>query len=146
MIGEEECVIQHKLLVCQINLRTKIKKQHKPPPKRCIWKSHKPEDQEKYKKAVEESINSSALLSHPDSEADSESIWAEIKSCLINSCDSVCGWTKGNGKQERKTGRWDETVESLVKQMKTIEGVTEKRQQRKIFGGKRERKIRCICY
>ena len=86
------------------------------------------------------------MLSHPDSEADSESIWAEIKSCLINSCDSVCGWTKGNGKQERKTGRWDVTVESLVKQMKTIEGVTEKRQQRKIFEGKRERKIRCTCY
>ena len=26
------CVTQHKLLVCQINLRTQIRKQHKPPP------------------------------------------------------------------------------------------------------------------
>ena len=103
VIGGEECVTQHKLLVCEINLRTQIRKQHKPPPKRRIWKLRKPEVQEKYKKAVEESINSSSLLSDPDSEADGESIWTEIKSCLINACDSVCGWTKRNCKQERET-------------------------------------------
>ena len=43
----------------------------------------------KYKKAVEESINSLTLLSDPDSEADGESIWIEIKSCLINARDSM---------------------------------------------------------
>ena len=32
-IGDEKCVAQHKLLVCHINLRTKIRKQNKPPPK-----------------------------------------------------------------------------------------------------------------
>ena len=56
------------------------------------------------------------MLSDPDSEADVESIWTEIKSCLINFCDSVCVWTKGNCKQERETWWWDETVDSLVKQ------------------------------
>ena len=38
MIGDEECVAQHKLLVCQISLRTEIRKQYKPPPKRSVWK------------------------------------------------------------------------------------------------------------
>ena len=38
VIGDEEFVTQHKLLVCQINLKTQIRKQHKPPPKRHIWK------------------------------------------------------------------------------------------------------------
>ena len=47
VIENEECVIQHKLLVCEINLRTHIRKQNKPPPKRCIWKLQKPEAQEK---------------------------------------------------------------------------------------------------
>ena len=60
------------------------------------------------------------MLSDPDSEADLESIWTEIKSCLINVCDSVCGWTKGNCKQERETWWWDETVESLVKQKRKL--------------------------
>ena len=71
-------------------------------PKIRIWKLRKPEVQEKYKKAVKESINSSTLLSDPDSEADIESIWTEIKSCLINACDSLLGWPKGNSKQERE--------------------------------------------
>ena len=53
-----------------IHFRTQIRKQHKPPLKRRIQKLRKPEVQEKYKKAVEESINSSTLLSDPDSEAD----------------------------------------------------------------------------
>ena len=144
VIGDEECVTQQKLLVCPINLRTQIRKQHKPPPKTRIWKLRKPEIHEKYKKAVEESINSSTFLSDPDSEADVESIWTKIKSCLINACDCVCGWNKGNCKQERETWWWNETVQSLVKQ-KTMEGVAERRQQRKIFGGGKESKIRCIC-
>ena len=121
VIGDEECVTQHKLFFfCQINLRIQIRKQHKPPPKRNIWKLWKPKVQEKYKKAAEESINSSTFLSDPDSEADVESIWAEIKSCLINAFDSVCGWTKGNCKQERETQWWDETVESLVEQKRKL--------------------------
>ena len=65
------------------------------------WKLQKREVQEKYKKAIEESINSTALLSDPDSGADVESIWTETKSCLINACDSVCGWMKRNSKQDR---------------------------------------------
>ena len=102
VIGNEEYVTQHKLLVCEMILRTQIRKQHKPPPKGRFLKLRKPEVQEKYKKAVEASINSLTLLSDPDSEADVESIWTEIKSCLINVCGSVCGWTKGNCKQERE--------------------------------------------
>ena len=78
------------------------------------------------KKAVAE--NSSNLLSEPDSEADF-TVWTEIKYCLIKAFDSVYGWTKGNGEQKRET----------------MEGVTKRRQQRKIFGDKKESKIRCIC-
>ena len=76
--GDEECVTQHKLLICEINLRTQIRKQNKLPPKRHIWKLQKTEFQEKHKKAVEESINSSTLLSDLHSEADVESIWTAI--------------------------------------------------------------------
>ena len=39
---------------------------------------------------------------------------------MINACDSVCGWTKGNCKKERETWWWDETVESLVKQKRKL--------------------------
>ena len=66
-IRDEECVTQHKLFVCQIDLRTQIRKQQQPLSKERIWKLQKPEVQEKYKKVVDESINSSILLSGPDS-------------------------------------------------------------------------------
>ena len=36
VIGDEECVNQHELLACKINLRIQIRKQHKPLPKRHI--------------------------------------------------------------------------------------------------------------
>ena len=60
------------------------------------------------------------MLSDPDSEADVELIWTEIKSCLINACDYVCGWTKGNCKQERETWWWDKTIEIFVKQKRKL--------------------------
>ena len=39
VIRDEDCVTQHKLLLCQINLRTQIRKQDKPPAKNRIWGS-----------------------------------------------------------------------------------------------------------
>ena len=48
IIGNEECVTQHKLLVHEINLRTLMRKQPQPPPARRIWKLWKLEVQEKY--------------------------------------------------------------------------------------------------
>ena len=74
----------------------------------------------------------STLLSDPDSEEDVELIWTEIKSCLINACDYVCGWTKGNCKQERETWWWDETVEIFVKQKRKLQNEWQK-------GGRKEK-------
>ena len=49
-------------------------------------------------------------------------------------------WVKRNGKQERETLWWDETVESLVKHKRKLrKEVAEMRQQRKIFEGKKEK-------
>ena len=42
------------------------------------------------------------MLSDLDSEADVESIWTEIISCLIGAFDCVCGWMTGNSTQERE--------------------------------------------
>ena len=120
VIGDEEYVTKHKLLACKTNLRTQIRKLHNPPPKRHIWQLQKPEIQGKYKKALEESLYSTTLISDPDTEADVESILTEIKFYLINAGDSACGWMKGNGKQERETWWWDETVESLVKHKRKL--------------------------
>ena len=38
---------------------------------------------------------------------------------MINACDSVCGWTEGDGTQG-ETWCWDERVESLVKHKRKL--------------------------
>ena len=89
VIGDEECVTQHKLLVCDLHLKTRLPTQHKPQPKRCIWKLRKPEIQEKYKMTVKEAIHSSSNLQ--SSATSVESMWNDISTCLTVACDKICG-------------------------------------------------------
>ena len=69
------------VLVCETNLKAQKRKQ-KLTPKRRIRKLSKLEVQASYKKAVEEAF-SFILLSDPEFEAHSESIWTKIKSRVI---------------------------------------------------------------
>ena len=59
--------------------------------------------------------------------------------------DFVWGSTKQNSKQERETVMAWDSGEFSKTEKKTMEGVAERKQQRKIFGGKKETKIRCMC-
>ena len=99
VIGGEECVSQHKLLVGDIELNTSFSKSRCTPPKRKLWKLSNPEVRLEYGNCVHESAQS---FQNPQN---SDSAWTEIKRCLLNACDTVCGWTRG-GKPIRK-----ETVE-----------------------------------
>ena len=114
--------------------------------KRRIWKLQKPEVHKKYKKAVEKSINSSTLPSDLDLEGDVESIMTEIKSCLINVCDSVCGCTKGNSKQEREIWWWDKTVESQVNRKQNYGRSGRKEPAKKNIWRQKGKTITCICF
>ena len=113
----EECVTQHKLLVCDLYLKTRLPSQHKPQPKRCIWKLRNPEIQEKYKMTVEEAIHSSSNLQ--SSATSVESMWNDISTCLTVACDKICGWTKGRSIQ-RGTWWWDENVSNLIKNKRKL--------------------------
>ena len=60
---------------------------------------------------------------------------------MINACNSVCGWRKGNCKQERETWWWDETVENLVKQKRKLWKKRQKKgRKKKYFEAKRKPK------
>ena len=117
VIGDEECVTQHKLLVCDLHLKTRLPSQHKPQPKRRIWKLRNSEIQEKYKMTVEEAIHSSSNLQ--SSATSVESMWNDISNCLTVACDKICGWTKGCSNQ-RETWWWDENVSNLIKNKRKL--------------------------
>ena len=99
VIGGKDCVSQHKLLVGDIELNTSFSKSRCILPKRKLWKLSNPEVRLEYGNCVHESAQS---FQNPQN---SDSAWTEIKRCLLNACDTVCGWTRG-GKPIRK-----ETVE-----------------------------------
>ena len=114
VIASEECVTQHKLLVCDLALRTTIHKPRPNPPKRRLWKLNRPEILEEFKNHVSESVSSFAYPS------DVNESWIELKSCLTNACDTVCGWTKGGGSFRRETWWWNDEVEASIQEKRKL--------------------------
>ena len=88
-------VSQHKLLVGDLELNTSFSKSRCTPPKRRLWKLSNPEVRLKYGNCIHESAQSF------QSPQNSDSAWTEIKTCLLNACNTLCGWTRG-GKPKRK--------------------------------------------
>ena len=80
--------------MCDLHLKTRAyPSQHKPQPKRRIWKLRNPCNSRKIQMTAEEAIHSSSNL---QSNATSvESMWNDISTCLNDVCDKICGWTKG---------------------------------------------------
>ena len=93
VISGEECVSQQKLLVGDLGLNTSFSKSpNSIPPKRKLWKLSNPEVRLQYRNSVHESAQ---YFQNPNN---SDSAWSEIKTCLLNACDTVCGWTWGKEK------------------------------------------------
>ena len=110
VIGGEECVSQHKLLVGDLELNTSFSKSRCIPPKRKLWKLSNPEVPLKYGNCVHESAQS---FQNPHN---SDSAWSEIKTCLLNACDTVCGWTQGGKPKCKETWWWNDEVDSTIKE------------------------------
>ena len=95
--GSKECVSQHKLLVGDIELKTSFSKSRCIPPKRKLWKFSNPEVRLEYGNCVHESAQS---FQNPQN---SDSASTKIKTCLLNACDTVCGWTRGGTPKQKET-------------------------------------------
>ena len=111
--GGEECAPQHKLLVCDIILQSRPQQPRTAPARRRIWKLQKPEVSEEYRKLVQESIRSFS------SSDDVNGAWNNIKSCLLNSCDTACGWTSGQSRH-KETWWWNNVVDKAVKEKRRL--------------------------
>ena len=85
VIGGEECVSQHKLLICDLELNTSFSKPASIPPKRKLWKLKEPEVRQQFEKAVHDRAQSFKAPQDPDS------AWKEIKTCLLEA-SRHCLW------------------------------------------------------
>src|SRR5437899_9984838 len=106
--GSEECVKQHKLLVCKIGLQESVKKRKKKfVGRHKVWRLRETEirkdfaERVKYREEIRE-------------EGDLESMWKELKHCLLEETEAVCGKTKARARH-KITWCWNKDTELAVK-------------------------------
>ena len=89
VIPSEECVPQHKLLICELRLKT-LKPHPKPfSPKLCYWRLKEPTVQEEYGRVFKSKVNAFNKV-----EASTEEIWNQLKTALLDTTHETCGKTK----------------------------------------------------
>ena len=109
VIGGEECVTQHKLLVADLALKTSLMKPRVFPPKRRLWKLTRPDVLAEYTGLVNTAIDSAQVLPGV------ENSWSVIKTSLTEACEKTCGWTRGGSPRHQETWWWNENVDVAVK-------------------------------
>ena len=88
VIPSEECVPQHKLLICELRLKTP--KPHPKPfsPKLRHWRLKEPTVQEEYERVFKSKVNAFNNV-----EASTEEIWNQLKTALLDTTNETCGKT-----------------------------------------------------
>ena len=114
VIPSEECVPQHKLLICELRLKTP--KPHPKPfsPKLCYWKLKEPTVQEEYERVFKSKVNAFNNL-----EASTEEIWNQLKTALLDTTNETCGKMKKRH-HKRETWWWNDEVNSAIAEKKTV--------------------------
>ena len=128
-IPSEECVSQHKLLICELRLRTP--KPHPKPfsPKLRYWKLKEPTVQEEYERVFKCKVNAFNNV-----EASTEETWNQLKTTLLDTTNETCGETKKQH-HKRETWWWNDEVNSAIAEKRRLERVEAGRWQRTIPTG-----------
>ena len=108
VIPSEECVPQHKLLICELRLKTS--KPHPKPfsPKLRYWRLKEPTVQEEYEQVFKSKVNAFNNV-----EASTEEIWNQLKTALLDTTNETCGKTKKRH-HKRETWWWNNEVNSAI--------------------------------
>ena len=108
VIPSEECVPQHKLLICELRLKTP--KPHPKPfsPKLRYWKLKEPTVQEEYERVFKSKVNAFNNV-----DASTEEIWNHLKTALLDTTNETCGKTKKRH-HKRETWWWNDEVNSTI--------------------------------
>ena len=73
----------------------------------------KPEVRLEYRNCVHESAQS---FKNPQN---ADSAWTEIKTCLLNTCNTVCGLTRGGKPKRKETWWWNDAQEDKFGNLKS---------------------------
>ena len=111
MIPGEECAPQHRLLVGDFTIALPPTTRRKFVPRCRTWKLREHEQKGHFQQLFE---SSSSNLARPLPDDSPDSIWGNLKACLLSAADQVCGHTKEHT-WRRETWWWSSEIDELVK-------------------------------
>ena len=127
VIPGEECLTQHRLLVCTFRITVLPKHKRKFTPRLKTWKLKDPACAAEFEAAFLTKCGSESVDSQTQSP---EMIWNHLKSNLNSAAESVCGYSKSH-QWRKQTWWWDHKVE---------EAISEKRKRFKAYNKLRRQK------
>ena len=113
VIPGEKVFTQHKLVVCDLNIRIEREKKNLYISKLKVWKLREAEAKKEFVSHVEEQCLAC------DETDDVEGNWYKLRKILLDSTEKVCGRTKGPT-QRKSTWWWDGKVEKVIKEKRRL--------------------------
>ena len=114
-VVHEECITQHKLLICVLDLKEKLVRSKVKFMKRCkVWKLKEAETESIFRQKVQARVAMS--VGKP---RDAEGVWKDLKECMLSEAIGVCGETKGISRH-KETWWWNDEVAALVQEKKRL--------------------------
>src|SRR5277367_6464778 len=122
VIPGEPVFLQHKLVVCVLEVQECIRQRKQVFVSRCkVWRLR----EEGVRRRFGEQVEASAA-GRKDSESDVEGVWNGLKTCLLEVAEDVCGRTKGQSRH-RETWWWNDEVANAVEVKRSLYRVWRKR-------------------
>ena len=130
VIPGEECLSQHRLLVCILRVTAPARVKRKFTPRLRTWKLRDPAYTAAFESKFAEKCDSGLVA---DSATQSpEEIWSHLKSGLNSAAEEVCGYTK-NHQWRKETWWWNSRVDGAVKEKRRCYKVYTKLKRQKLY-------------
>ena len=113
VINGEECVSQHRLLVCDISLKLFPPQHYQYTPKLRIWKLRDQSCRSEFAREMDKALQSASPTDSVDG------TWQKLKTSLLETADKVCGRTK-KGPPRRQTWWWNAEVDAAVQEKRKL--------------------------
>ena len=113
VIPSEECIAQHKPVICNLKIKKVKSTRRRFVPRRKIWKLHESSvksDFSLYVREFREGHNTTPSV---------EGYWKVLKESLLDAAERTCGWTKGPSRH-KETWWWSSDVDSAVKEKRKL--------------------------
>ena len=114
VIPSEECIAQHKPVVCVLKIKKLKTIKRKFVPRRKVWKLSETAVVDSFKSHLD-----TAIRQKDSSDLSVEGRWKVLKEMLLEATDSSCGRTKGPPRHS-ETWWWNEAVDQAVKEKRRL--------------------------